>query len=1731
MKVLYLCVLMLCSCAASIANGANIFSRGDLFISVSNGQVQWRGPDGTLKATLDTQTASLTNGLAFDASDNLYVASQSGRNPAVSRFDPSGNLLGTFGGPYNAGPESIQIDTASNVYVGQADGTHQILKFSNAGTLSAAFNVAVENRGSDWIWLESDQCTMYYTSEGPNVKAYNVCTSSQLPNYNLDALPDTVAYGLLGTSSGLLVANTHVIVRLVSGRVVQIYDAPGEDCWLSLAADIDGSSFWAGDFCTSDVYKFDIASGQVLQHLNTGSAAFTVFGVAINQQSAGCPVPMITLQPQDQTVPIGNPATLSVTATGSGLQYQWYTNNAAISGATQSTYATGPLTSTTSYYVVVSNACGSVTSRAATITVNCTPPAITMQQSDASITTGSPVTVSVGATGTGLRYQWYQDGFILSGATGSSYTSGALKCSDPSKTCTTTFYVVVTGQCGNPVQSRTATITITPVCTAPTVVIQPQSQAVVSGTSATLSVTANGPALQYQWMDGGLPITGATSSTYTTPPLTSEQTYTVQISNSCGATNSNIAAVEVDMLTGSPGTPLNPTGTFAEPVNTATGAYLSSHLDLRVKGRGTSFKFIRRYNSSNPYSGPLGPGWTHSYNIFLSANTTTKVATINEADGGQVFFLQAADGSYSPFTPGLTDKLVKNANGSFILTTKDQMIFAFSAGGQLLSITDRNGNAQVLSYSSGNLTSVADTVGRTFTFTYDGNHRLLSITDPANRAVQYSYDANGNLSQYQDALGGKITYSYDSAHRITAASDARGVTYVQNTYDTQGRVVTQKNGRGFPTNFAYNTPVAGTTTITDALANTTEHIYDGHMRLVQIADAQSGTTTSTYDTQNRRTSVKRADGNTTSFTYDPNGNLTSITDPLSNTWTFVYAAQNNILSSKSPRGKVTSFGYEGSGNVTSVKDALGNSTVLTYDSFGEITSVQNAAGNSWSYSYDGNGNLVQTTNPAGKATRFSYDAISRLTSVTDANGHTSSTMYDLLSRPIKRTNARGNTIQYAYDVVGNLIQLTNANGKPTGYQYDEDNNLIAVTDALSHTTTYFYDADDNRTSLKNARGNTTAYAYDSLNRRTKVTDPLGLSRTVTYAAVGDILSLIDASGKTQSFTYDPLGRRLSSAYSDGTSVSYTYDADGNRISMVDSHGTTTYTYDDTNRLATVIDPSGRMVKYTYNSIGRRSTLTYPDGRVLNYMYDVNARLSQVMDWAGRSSTYAYDDGGNLVQLQYGNGVSTQYARDAGNRLTSVLNSSPAGPLSHFSYVLDAIGNRTQMTDLAGGIFNYSYDDLNRLIAWASPSGQFTTYSYDAVGNRTVVAGAFGATVSTYDAADELLSSGLMTFTYDGNGNRVTKNASGTLTVYTYDSRNLLTSVSTSGTTETWRNDGDDTRVAMTTAAGTVQYANDVTASNHAVLAEMAPSGVTDYQYGLSLLSASSPSFDRFYQTDALRSTTTVTDASATLKANYSYDPWGKMLNPIDPLRGTNAYKFAGQAIDAFGLSYNNHRVYDSQTGTFLSRDPFPGFASIPVSENGYAYAADNPVNLVDPSGFASEPVSSDENPTLIVNDALALVQPSPSNSPLNLVLTPSLDSADVDFQGDSLGGTGAYIVNAATSTYTALKSLYDEAKPYYDLYNQVGEWADKPLTFAKDLAELGFFLPGECPPMESGCPALPWYGWIGTNDWFAGYQPPSDASMVGAFTAPSFPAPAQPPSTSSDFDVFVSDSTSPSQFE
>src|SRR4029077_15954295 len=109
----------------------------------------------------------------------------------------------------------------------------------------------------------------------------------------------------------------------------------------------------------------------------TNAAGTVTSSVATLTVNAAPVAPSITTQPPSQTATAGQTASFSVAATGTApLSYQWRKNSVAISGATSSTNPTPAPTSSDSgaqFTVLVTNTAGSVSSNAATLTVNAAP--------------------------------------------------------------------------------------------------------------------------------------------------------------------------------------------------------------------------------------------------------------------------------------------------------------------------------------------------------------------------------------------------------------------------------------------------------------------------------------------------------------------------------------------------------------------------------------------------------------------------------------------------------------------------------------------------------------------------------------------------------------------------------------------------------------------------------------------------------------------------------------------------------------------------------------------------------------------------------------------------------------------------------------------------------------------------------------------------------------------------------------------------------------------------------------------------------------------------------------------------------------------------------------------------------------------------------------------------------------------------------------------------------------
>lgn len=173
-----------------------------------------------------------------------------------------------------------------------------------------------------------------------------------------------------------------------------------------------------------------------------------------------------------------------------------------------------------------------------------TAPTITNQPQSATVTAGATATFNVTAGGTSpFSYQWKKGGADIAGATAASYTTPATTTSDNNSS----FTVTVSNSVGS-VTSNAAILTVN-APSAPTITTQPANQSVNAGQTATFSVVAGGTGpFTYQWTKGGVNVSGATSTSYTTPATTiadNNSVFAVKVSNASGTTTSNNAVLSV----------------------------------------------------------------------------------------------------------------------------------------------------------------------------------------------------------------------------------------------------------------------------------------------------------------------------------------------------------------------------------------------------------------------------------------------------------------------------------------------------------------------------------------------------------------------------------------------------------------------------------------------------------------------------------------------------------------------------------------------------------------------------------------------------------------------------------------------------------------------------------------------------------------------------------------------------------------------------------------------------------------------------------------------------------------------------------------------------------------------------------------------------------------------------------------------------------------------------------
>jgi RHS repeat-associated protein len=798
----------------------------------------------------------------------------------------------------------------------------------------------------------------------------------------------------------------------------------------------------------------------------------------------------------------------------------------------------------------------------------------------------------------------------------------------------------------------------------------------------------------------------------------------------------------------------------------------------------------------------LSIGWSGSHIVSLTDSNVSppRSVTLQYNDGaGNLTDVIGLNGGHSRFTYDANHRMTNMYDP-----------ICFTAGA-----TCNSGNGVVNMYDGSNrVTSQTDNLGRTTTFVYSG--------DPTSSvgSTTTTTDPKGNIRKetYQYGVRTAVTYGYGTAQ---AAS----------------------------WRYRYDPTTGALISVTDPNNGTTTYIVDGRGNWLSRTDSLGRLTQRTYNSFDEPLTEVDPLGVTTTNTYDGRANLTSVSRPLLDGSGQVIATRatqynytdpshpGDLITRVDPDGKTWTYGYDTYGNRNASTDPLGNTTSWTFNIAGWMLTTVSPRGNvsgcncaaqyTTTYGYvdtisgatNAFGDVATVTDPLGHVTANHYDANRNVTSITDADGNPESYVFDLENERTQIVRADGTVVRTDYNPDGSVsAEKDGKNNAILSFGYDSLARVTTKTDALGNVTTFAYDAAGNLLSQQAPGGNCAAV-------------PATSCATRTYDAGNQLTSITYSDGSTPNVS--AIG----------------YDADGQRLAMTDGTGSSSWSWDSLHRLTSYSNGNGDQIQYQYNLRSLITQITYPGNHAVIRGYDDASRWTSVQDWLGNSSTFGYDPDSNLTSrtLPSSTGVVDTATFSAAQRLSSISDAKGASTVFAASYGRDGLGQVSSDSSLPSGVSSDRYNALNQLCyagstngnACSSPPGGAQTYGYDAadnlVGNRGLTQ-AFNAadalcwTVSGPSAnACSTPPTGATRYSYDTRGNRTTVTpASGSVTNLGFNLADELKSWGQGATTiATYSYNGDGLRMSKTVSGASTRFTWDVSGQIPLLIGD----GATQYVYG------------------------------------------------------------------------------------------------------------------------------------------------------------------------------------------------------------------------------------------------------------------------------------------------------------
>jgi YD repeat-containing protein len=465
-------------------------------------------------------------------------------------------------------------------------------------------------------------------------------------------------------------------------------------------------------------------------------------------------------------------------------------------------------------------------------------------------------------------------------------------------------------------------------------------------------------------------------------------------------------ATPVDLGKGRPGDYLH-VHHPPDPVNVRNGNFYLPTQDYFMACFGFPLEVYRSYNSVSTRNGPFGRGWTFNYDLqiavdegegmtvaeadgfineytpvesdlgptksaidaIVDARRKEDVAKSGKPEGkGEAAYEQlrrrletepaflknqtslylpkrskvSPSGKYVSHLRGST-MIEKTASGGYLRTTETGRKEEYNPRGQLIRLTDRNGNELTLTYNrEGRLQRVTDGCGQWLDFTFSPAGKIVKIADILLREISYEYDKSDRMISVTALDGEKTRFAYDNKHRMTSLLFMDG-TRTDMTYDPKTGAVTQQSGPGTKvTTYTYGREPGKTWAVVgDNEGGKTRYEYlDAERKIVFIDREGKKTITTVNACCSKPVSVKNEKGIGDTFAYDAKGNLVSKTNSQGQKTSFSYEPRFNLPSEiRLHDGSYLRFVYDKNGNLALSRSSTGEHVKIVNEAHGKIASM------------------------------------------------------------------------------------------------------------------------------------------------------------------------------------------------------------------------------------------------------------------------------------------------------------------------------------------------------------------------------------------------------------------------------------------------------------------------------------------------------------------------------------------------------------------------------------------------------------------------------------------------------------------------------------------------------------------------------------------------------------------------------------------------------------------------